>query len=377
MNQYTYIDQTRQGLPLTDLELLYVNLDCILYTSTYQAEILKSLDQLSLTQSIVPFATKESLVYPRFNLERQYYKIKRNPLINFLPNNETPLDTFSLFDQRAYQLKKHAENYDKIYVFWSGGIDSTLVLCSILKNFENLSNVVVVLNHHSINEYPLMYRTHIEGKLNVVSTDDFFNKQIKFSHNNVYTSGEVGGPLISFDNFENFNNRYPGIYNQPWKNHVNSLLKYFSENSSNDKAVTTYKEIILTAKASNIELHTVYEFLWWVNFNWGYDIDLISMLWNYQDLDQSIDVKTFLEQNCFLWYNSQPCQNWAVSLIGQDLMVRDNIQKYIFKQYIYNFNSDNDYYKYKNKEVSTPKNIQMYSNKKIMAVDTAYNLYYR
>jgi hypothetical protein len=377
MPQYVYIDQTKDTLPLLDKELFYVNLDSILYSSHNQKDILQSLDEISTIQSVIPFATNESLVYPRFNIERSPYKIRRNPKINFLPNDEPIIDSFDLFDQRALELKHQSDNFDKIYLFWSGGIDSTLVLCSILKNFTDLSNFVVVLNQNSIDEYPLMYNEYIDGKINVVSTNDFFEGRIRFSHNHLYTSGEVGGPLISFDSYENFNNRYPGIYNKPWKNHVNELLKFFAENSSTHKAVITYKEILTTSKASNIDLYSVYEFLWWVNFNWGHDIDLISLLWNYQELDQTIDVKRFLEQNCFFWYNSQSCQNWALSLLGQDLMIRDNIQKFIYKTYIYEFNKDSSYFKYKNKEVSTPKNRQMYLNKKILAIDTEYKLYYR
>jgi hypothetical protein len=376
MSKYVFIDQTSNSLPLTDKPLIYVNLDSILYTSTNQISILNSLDELTLKQAYVPSVTKESLVYPRFNLDRICYSIERNSKIHYLPNNDKPLDTETLFNQRALELEKLSEEYSQTYLFWSGGIDSTLVLCSILQNWKNLNRFTVVLNQHSIDEYPFMYNNYINGKVKVIDTDSFFSKNKKFSHENLYTSGEVGGPLISFDTFEDFNLRFPNIYNRPWKNHVNEILKYFTENSNTEKASIVYKEIIETSKISSINLHTVYEFLWWVNFNWGHDIDLISMIWNYQSVEH-LNIKQFLEENCFFWFNSQEFQNWTVNLIGQDLMIRDNKQKYVYKEYIYKFNRDLDYFKYKNKEISTPKNKQMYLNKKVLAIDTDYVLYYR
>jgi hypothetical protein len=377
MSTYIHLQQTTKSLPLKEKELIYINVNGIIYTTKNKYEFLKNIDSIDRARFMIHIATNETLVYPRFNLDRISHTVKRNPSIHFIPNHETALDSTSLFDLRSLQLQASAEDYDKVYIFWSGGIDSTLVLCSVLRNFKNLSKIVVVLNKHSIAEYPDMYTNYIEGKLATISTDEFFDSNIQFSHNNLYTSGEIGGPLISFDSFENFNERYPGIHTRPWKNHVNEILKYFTENTNINSAVFTYNEIIETAQSAKIDLRTVYEFLWWVNFNWGHDIDIVSMLWNYQQLDDTINSKKFIEQNCFFWYNGQEFQNWAVSLLGQELMSRGNIQKYIYKKYIYEFNNDLDYFKYKNKEVSTPKNAKLYLNKKVLAIDTDYNFYYR
>jgi hypothetical protein len=135
----------------------------------------------------------------------------------------------------------------------------------------------------------------------------------------------------------------------------------------------TVSQIIKTASEAKVLLETVHDFLWWVNFNWGYDTDLIYMLWQYQDLSTNIDTKKFIEENVFFWFNSVECQNWAVSLLGTEQ--RDG--KYAFKKYIYDFDNDLEYFNHKKKEISTPKNSKMLKNKQVLAIDTNYNLYYR
>jgi len=101
------------------------------------------------------------------------------------------------------------------------------------------------------------------------------------------------------------------------------------------------------------------------------------MLWQYQDLSNVVNTKKFIEENIFFWFNNLECHNWAVSLIGTSYRSQDDIYKYAFKKYIYNFDKDLEYFKYKEKEYSTPKNPQVVKNKQVLAVDTDYNLYYR
>jgi hypothetical protein len=308
-----------------------------------------------------------------YNKMIRFYKLKRNSKINILPNGKSALDTETLFDSRSLALYTASEKYNRVYLFWSGGIDSTLMLASVLKNWTNTEKLTVVLNHFSIEEHPLFYQTYIKDRLLIINTDDFFNRVIGFDHNNIYVTGNFGDPLITFDGFNNFNSQYPGISNMPWKTNIDTIIKYYSANSNKKLAVYTVSQIIKTSSEAQIPLETVHDFLWWVNYNWGYDTDLNYKLWQYQDLSSDIDTKKFIEENIFFWFNSLECQNWAVSLSGTD----QRNGKYAFKKYIYDFDKDEQYFRYKKKEYSTPKNPQVIKNKQVLAVDSDYNLYYR
>jgi hypothetical protein len=372
MSNYIYLEDSI-NLPLLDKDLLFVDPYRIVLSSDNRDQILSSIDVDIKHQILIGWTTRESISYPRFNLATYFYKLKRNSKINILPNGKSALDTETLFDSRSSELYTASEKYNRVYLFWSGGIDSTLMLASVLKNWTNIEKLTVVLNHFSIEEHPLFYQKYIKDQLSIINTDDFFNRVIGFDHNNIYVTGNFGDPLITFDGFNNFNSQYPGISNMPWKTNIDTIIKYYSVNSNKKLAVYTVSQIIKTSSEAQIPLETVHDFLWWVNYNWGYDTDLNYKLWQYQDLSSDIDTKKFIEENIFFWFNSLECQNWAVSLSGTD----QRNSKYAFKKYIYDFDKDKQYFRYKKKEYSTPKNPQVIKNKQILAVDFDYNMYYR
>lgn len=377
MSRYIYLDQSAT-LPLLDKNLIFVNPLTIIISSSYRDQILSSVSQTIKNQISIGWTTGTLITYPRFDLENYFYKIKPNPIINILPNSQSPLDTETLFDSRSLELYRLSNKYEKVYLFWSGGIDSTVMLSAVLKNWPNTEKLVVVLNQHSITEHSSFYQNFILEKLSIVLTDDFFNNKIKFNHENLYVTGDLGGPLITFDDgYDNFMKCFPEILNEPWKKNIDKIIKYFSANSNKELAKYAVREAIKTSSKSRIVLETVHDFLWWIEFNWGYDTDLVYMLWQYQDLDESVDTKKFMEENVFYWFNSIECQNWTVSLSGTGLRGQNDIFKYAFKKYIYDFDNDYQYFKYKKKEISTPKNLQVLKNKRIVAVDTDYNLYYQ
>jgi hypothetical protein len=372
MSNYIYLKDLKD-FPLLDKELFFVDPYRIALTSVNRDKLISNVHKHIRDDILIGWTTRESIAYPRFNLSTYFYNIKTNPKINILPNTDSVLDTEILFDSRSLELYRLSEKYNRVYLFWSGGIDSTLMLSAVLKNWSDTEKLTVVLNHFSIEEHPMFYQTYIKDKLSIVNTDDFFNCKIEFNHDNLYVTGDLGDPLITFDGYDNFDTAFLGIMNMPWKKNIDSIIKYYSANSNKKLAVHTVSQIIKTASEAQVSLETVHDFLWWVNFNWGYDTDLIYMLWQYQDLSTDIDTKTFIEENIFFWFNSLECQNWAVSLSGTD----QRNGKYAFKKYIYNFDKDEQYFQYKKKEYSTPKNPQVVKNKQVLAVDTNYNLYYR
>lgn len=54
-----------------------------------------------------------------------------------------------------------------LYIPWSGGIDSTLVLIELMKVCHS-SQIIIQMNHNSITEYPLFYEKYIKGKFDTV-----------------------------------------------------------------------------------------------------------------------------------------------------------------------------------------------------------------
>jgi NH3-dependent NAD+ synthetase len=56
----------------------------------------------------------------------------------------------------------NASDNKKLYISWSGGIDSTLVLAEFLKIVPK-DRIVVLMNDYSIQEYTHFYKTFIDS----------------------------------------------------------------------------------------------------------------------------------------------------------------------------------------------------------------------
>jgi hypothetical protein len=383
--KFYYIEQTQDQLPLTSTNFYYVNPLAILNTSKNRNIILNNISEPTKKDLLfgIQFA---NVVYPRFNIDSYFYNLSPSPYFSFLPNltSKRNLNFSNITDLRALDLEKKALEFDNIYLLWSGGIDSTVILSAILKNWhrENLQKLVVVLNEYSIEENTTMYNEFIYNKLTVISTDDFFSGKINFTHNNLYVDGNSADTISAQPHFYEFDKRYPNYYLKPWKSHIDILIKFFSIGQTPQYGQDMYKHIVRSLNVNNLKVETIFDFIWWVGFNWAHDKNLHCILWQYTPSffsNPDINLEKFLKQNVYHWFNSDEYQDWRVSAIGSDEVIGSDSSKHklMFKKYIYNFNKDQDYLLHKGKVASTPKNKVKDSHIILCGIDTDYNYYYR
>ncbi len=380
MSNYVYLPQTKGVLPLLDQELIYVDMPTLVHRSDDKFNIVNNLPA-DVEKDLMFFTSvNEGGCYPRFNTENFYFKVNPDTLITPVVDLKTvqSVSFDEITDQRSFQLRNLLEYYNNVYIFWSGGIDSTLVLSSILKHWtkEELACLIVVCNDNSINEHPKFYKRFIEGKLRTITTDLFYSNTEKVHDKNIYVSTEVADAMIAYSEISEFNKHYPDLYKKSYKKHSKELIEYFGNNRY---AYHSYQKIIRSLKEAQLEVDTVYDFLWWNNFNWGFDLEIYYVLWTYSLWPEQINTREFLSKNVFDWFKDTTYQQWSVSAIGSDQKIRDTIQtnKYVFKKYIYDFDNDLDYFLYKEKEPSTPKNDHVHHGKKVVAIDEDWTLYYR
>lgn len=376
MSNYVYLEQLDSSLPLLDKELIYADVSSICYKSSQKIIVDHS------QENIVNFyrAVHTEGAYPRFKTNDYCYKI--NPDYDVTPVIDLSLikqyDFETLTDSKSLELKEKLEKFERVYVFWSGGIDSTLILSAIFKNWnkEDLDYLVVVHNQQSIAENFNFYKKYIEGKIKTISSDLFFSNQITFNYNSVYVTGDCGDAIICYSNLEKFNNLFPDIFYKKYKDHSKEIIKFFG----NDRlAYYSYKRIVDSFKKNNLDFETVFDFLWWLEFNWAYSPHVYTTLWSYCLLPQDINSKEFMLNNMFNWFNDIKYQHWAISSAGTSERIHSNIQlsKYVYKKYIYDFDKNLDYFLYKTKVGSIPLSRNIHHGKKVVAIDKDWTLYYR
>jgi hypothetical protein len=364
-------------LPLLDKELLYIEPAQLLTPTNYSA-IASLLDSTTLNKIRFGYYIGSTGSYPRFDIDSYFYTIRRNPILNIIPDSNPIYNAFDIItDTRALEVCTASDAYEKVYIFWSGGIDSTVILCALLKNWDksSLSKLIVVLNRHSIDENPVMYQYIIQKNISITDTNEFYSGNLRFTNSALYLSGNTGDPLFGYPRIYEFNDQYPGIYNKPWRKNKDMLRQWFSINAGEESGLFALECII---NSLVIDVDTVYDFLWWTNFNWGWDFDIYQQSWLFQMIEPTVNAKKFLEENNILFFNSKAYQNWAVSTIGTNLKIGNTVSshKLAAKQYIYEFNQDLAYFQNKIKEDSISKNTEFARCNRMVAVDTDYNLYY-
>ena len=86
------------------------------------------------------------------------------------------LNITSVMDSVAVDLELVMKDTDKpVYLFWSGGIDSTAILVSILRVWsqDSLKNLTVLLDRRSCIENSYFYHKFIKSSLNVSDANKF------------------------------------------------------------------------------------------------------------------------------------------------------------------------------------------------------------
>jgi hypothetical protein len=279
--------------------------------------------------------------------------------IKLLPNMKLPeykvfTETFSdICDKRAIELFNRAVNSNKkLAVMYSGGIDSTLILCSLLKNIdENLikKHVVVLLSDFSIKENENFFYDYVIKKFNCMSSYRF--PYILGNDDYLLISGENADQLFGsvvtdlFNRDNNFDINFKSI--ESTKNQmIDFMKKRIDRNdiiSTFIKPDTNYSEILFSllekiTKAAPIKIDNVHKFWWWINFITKWQSVYVRVF------AYSKNIKNIkMEENYTTFYCTNEFQLWAMN--NSDNLIQNKLSKYVSKKYIYDFNKDLDYIK--------------------------------
>lgn len=251
-------------------------------------------------------------------------------------------------DDAIAQLKERAEG-KKVNLLWSGGIDSTLVFCALVKAGIKFT---VLMDENSHQEYPFLF-------------DKIVNKEYNcdykmFSHrgladllkmvedkDNLFVTGEIGdqltGSMITMRyTYEERSMLMKDVIEQdlfckPYT--LESVMHKYNpilipnENGTH-LAIKHCEDTIYEFLGTDESNTTLSEFLWALNFIFKY---MLVMLRLHQ-------VGLYFEgenKNTFHFFNTEKFQQWAMWNYKENCAyVRDTDYKMPFKDYIYEFTGD-------------------------------------
>jgi hypothetical protein len=258
-------------------------------------------------------------------------------------------------NDRAVEILRSAESMGiTIYVLYSGGIDSTCLLVSLLKHAttEQKKHIVVLLSHESIAENPRFYDEHIRGKLRTGSSIMFPNligqndMLLSAEHNDLVMGSEKIGKLML--------DRGPHSIHEAYDR--DTLFVFFTsllggDTISADFYLNLFERI---RDASQIPINTNMEFLWWINFSIKWQACYFYILLFTPPERASLITKEYLDTRFISFYNTEEFQLWSMN--NPDKRIRDTWKSYkwVIKDIIYDYTKDSEYRDNKTKVRSLP-----------------------
>jgi hypothetical protein len=390
-----YISKDDQILPILMEELYFFDPVNILHTCQDGQQLIYSMPNNLRDAFLFSFTTKERSCFPRFDIDMFDIDVANHPVMTTIPDlsikNFSELSTVT--DKRANEFLWKSKSYNSVRLFYSGGIDSTLILCSIIKNWskDDREKLIVVGNKFSIQENEYMYNNFIKDKIKTENFDDYITGKIGFSKDCLYTSGD-GGDNIGSAIIDEFDTLYPNKHMSCWKQNKDIILNYFCTESiinfgvpflvydRRTHAEKCFEWISNSIEHSRLDIVSIYDFFWWINFNFGLTIDTAYTLWSYFKLPQDSAASQTWKDNIFPWFTNIDYQYWSLSTIGSTEKMLKHNNKYSFKKYIFEVDGNESYFINKGKESSMPKNFpkfNKYKGNRLLFIDRDDRAYYR
>lgn len=249
----------------------------------------------------------------------------------------------TLCNDRAVELLGRAEALGcPLYAFWSGGIDSTLVLVSLLKNATpaQREQIVVLLSEESISENPLFYRDHIRGKLRRESSVLF--PQL-LGKEYLFVNGELNDQLFGAELTRSFMMRFgaPSIHKAFDKQ---SFADFFKEKTGDTDVGTFYAEMFeRLGRAAPIRLSSNHDFIWWFNFAAHWQSVYLRTISYVAERNRNLVTQKYLDTYYAPFYNTDDFQLWSMN--NPDKRIKDTWESYKWpcKDIIFEYTKDAAY----------------------------------
>jgi hypothetical protein len=247
---------------------------------------------------------------------------------------------------RAKEILQKQNDLDiPIHIMYSGGIDSTAVLCSFIDLLGvkgAADRVVLKMSKESIDENPFFWYKFIRPYFKIEESDFGYN-ELDFGKI-IYVTGELNDQLFGSDIQQHFS-LFGG---DEFLNHsadVGLLQSFFekfkglSEVSAKFWAESFYKNLDYCPN----HYGKMWDIMWWYNFSWKW-IYVYYRVFLYSKAEGPIN-KSWLENNYFPFFATDDFQLWSMNNNEPKHLGLWSTYKYTAKKYISDVSMNPEYMK--------------------------------
>lgn len=218
----------------------------------------------------------------------------------------------------------------RIYVYWSGGIDSTAALVALLVAGAT-DQLMVICNQASIFEYPWFFETFIKDKIPYQLVDNNVRSAFPMDGTAVCVTGELGDQIMgsvaimdhpTHELFESYRLSIP--------EHIQEIMFPF-------------------INAAPMQIETLFDYIWWMSFVTKWQGVKTRFLYTMPRISKEFsDPYQYVEH----FYDSILFQQWSMSRYEDRIRRYHHTYKWVAKDYIFQFTGDKEYRDHKKKVAS-------------------------
>lgn len=209
--------------------------------------------------------------------------------------------------ERIYS--KHKEFGVPIKLHWSGGIDSSAALTSFINLLgmkEATKTIQIVMSSNGIYENPYMWKIIRREGFEIVNSLMF---EDTYSEDYIAVNGEGGDQVHGTDVYRLLIRKYGAdIISRPWNEDLIKDFVAFRSKLSPDESDTLARILINQVKQSHLDIKTMGDFCWWMNFTCKWTSTFYRMLTKSSDPVSRQTVNTHF----FPFYSSPEFQLWSM-----------------------------------------------------------------
>lgn len=246
-------------------------------------------------------------------------------------------------NDRAKEILHDADERNlPMYIFWSGGIDSTLLLISLLKfaSSEQKKRMRVLMTEESISENPNFYREHIYGKLRCESAMLY---PYLIGTPSLLISGEQNDQLMGFDAIGRLMLKYGNdIIYKKWQR--DTFFDFFNGYTKMPEVTNFYLDLFESLHAAApMKIETHFHYLWWINFTMKWQNAYMRMLTCTPARNTSNVNPQYINDHYISFYGTEDFQLWSMNNLDKRIKDEWRTYKWVAKDVIYDFTKDADY----------------------------------
>jgi hypothetical protein len=268
--------------------------------------------------------------------------------------------------------RKISQSDSTPYFLWSGGLDSTSILVSILKvaNSDLLSKLIVVCSQASIQENAYFYYNYIDQKLQVLDLGKFQVTQDNYDKI-VILDGEGGNEVMGWGGLSKLANyKLFDFLDTPWRS-ISDPTKIIPGSN-----LFIFNLIIDSIKYSPVPINTVYDFIWWYGFNYKFEGMLLTKMIAFNNMLTPEQSNQLFQHGMFRFYAHPEMQRWGMCSLDQCRIKIKIAHKWHLKDYIYQFDHNDLWYSYKQQQPSYGNEFYKHAySPGIIAIDKEWNKY--